>query len=210
MANIYLSSLFSCLVGVIRTVRCVPFSPIISAINAAQQDSSRAINTSPGPHTASTSSPRHSLMMEKKKNLMSFCPLSSSHSHNTMKKSQPAHRSSAHIMWEKIHLHQSIADVLEGVRGNDRCLSWSSTGTGFSRLHQGHWRWLCESIRARMQKGHFIWIHYKWIYILCLGPRTRFVSQCKYLSLNVDSSFFLAKKEKCFLRSTFLVLFFSW
>lgn len=66
MANIYLSSLFSCLVGVIRTVRCVPFSPIISAIKAAQQDSSGAINTSPGPHTASTSSPRHSLMMEKR------------------------------------------------------------------------------------------------------------------------------------------------
>lgn len=72
MANIYLSLLFPCLVGVIRTVRCVPFSPIISAINAAQQDSSRAINTSPGPHTASTSSPRHSLMMEK--NLMCFAP----------------------------------------------------------------------------------------------------------------------------------------
>lgn len=76
MANIYLSWLFPCLVGAIRTARCIPFAPIISAISEAQPDSSRAINTSPGPHTASTSSPRHSLMTGKKHNgfLLSFPP----------------------------------------------------------------------------------------------------------------------------------------
>lgn len=76
MANIYLSWLFPCLVGAIRTARCIPFAPIISAISEAQPDSSRAINTSPGPHTASTSSPRHSLMTGKKHNgfLLSFHP----------------------------------------------------------------------------------------------------------------------------------------
>ena len=210
MANIYLSSLFSCLVGVIRTVRCVPFSPIISAINAAQQDSSRAINTSPGPHTASTSSPRHSLMMEKKISCLFALFLPHILTTPWKKVSQLAEVAHTFSGGKKIHLHLSISDVLEGMRGNDRCLSWSSTGAGFCRLHQGHWSWLHKSIRARMQKGHFIWIHYKWIYILCLGPRTRFVSQCKYLSLNVDSSFFLAKKEKCFLCSTVSVLFFSW
>lgn len=200
MANIYLSSLFSCLVGVIRTVRCVPFSPIISAINAAQQDSSRAINTSPGPHTASTSSPRHSLMMEKKSNVF-LPPFFLTFSQNHEKKSASLQKLHIHLA-EKMHLHLSITHVLEGVRGNDRCLSDHPLAQVFCWLHQGHWRWLHKSIRARMQKGHFIRIHYKWIYILCLGPRTRFVSQCKYLSLNVDSSFFLAKKEKCFRRST--------
>jgi len=119
------------------------------------------------------------------------------------KKSASLQKFHTHLVG-KIHLHQSTGVVLKGVRGNDRCLSRSSTGTGFCRLHQGHRRWLRESIRARMQKGHFIWIHYKWIYILCLGPRTRFVSQCKYLSLNVDSSFLMAKKEKCFLAALFL------
>lgn len=124
MANIYLSSLFSCLVGVIRTVRCVPFSPIISAINAAQQDSNRAINTSPGPHTASTSSPRHSLMMGKKReNLMSFCPFffrTFSRSHEKKSASLP-----------KLHIHlaernafaASIRYILGAVWGHDRCPS---------------------------------------------------------------------------------------
>lgn len=70
MSNIYLSWLFLCLVGAIRTARCIPFAAIISAISGAQQDSSRAINTSLRPHTASTSSPRHSLMTGK--NTMGF------------------------------------------------------------------------------------------------------------------------------------------
>lgn len=121
MANIYLSSLFSCLVGVIRTVRCVPFSPIISAINAAQQDSNRAINTSPGPHTASTSSPRHSLMMEKKSNV--FLPLFS----RTFSRSHEKKLASL----QKLHIHlaegnafaASISYILGAVRGNDRCPS---------------------------------------------------------------------------------------
>lgn len=121
MANIYLSSLFSCLVGVIRTVRCIPFSPIISAINAAQQDSSRAINTSPGPHTASTSSPRHSLMTEKKSNVF-LPPFFLTFSQNHEKKSACLQKLHIHLA-EKIHLHLSISHVLEGVRGNDRCLS---------------------------------------------------------------------------------------
>lgn len=81
MANIYLSWLFACLVGAIRTARCIPFAHIISAISEAQPDSSRAINTSPGPHTASTSSPRHSLMTGKKHNgfLLSFPPFLLAH-----------------------------------------------------------------------------------------------------------------------------------
>lgn len=110
MANIYLSSLFSCLVGVIRTVRCVPFSPIISAINAAQQDSSRAINTSPGPHTASTSSPRHSLMMEKKSNvfLLSFF--------NTF--SQHHEKKSTGL--QKLHIHLAIKEERKEERERER------------------------------------------------------------------------------------------
>lgn len=120
MANIYLSSLFSCLVGVIRTVRCVPFSPIISAINAAQQDSSRAINTSPGPHTASTSSPRHSLMMEKKTNV--FLPLFLSHILTWKKVSQLAEVTHT-FSRKKNTFSPRISDDLEGVRGNDRCMS---------------------------------------------------------------------------------------
>lgn len=121
MANIYLSSLFSCLVGVIRTVRCIPFSPIISAINAAQQDSSRAINTSPGPHTASTSSPRHSLMMEKKSNVF-LPPFFLTFSQNHEKKSASLQKLHIHLA-EKNAFAPSISNVLEGVRGNDRCLS---------------------------------------------------------------------------------------
>lgn len=154
MANIYLSSLFSCLVGVIRTVRCVPFSPIISAINAAQQDSSRAINTSPGPHTASTSSPRHSLMMEKKSNV--FLPpffLTFSQHHEEEKKSASLQKLHIHLVKKrKMHFHLSISDILEGVRGNDRCLSRSSTDTGFCRLHQGHWRWLPDPLERECKK----------------------------------------------------------
>ena len=136
---------------------------------------------------------------------MSFCPLFfCTFPQHHEKKSASLQKSHVHLVSGKktTHLHLSISGVLEGARGNDRCPSWSLTGTGFCRLHQGHWRCLHKSIRGRMQRGHFIWIHYKWIYILCLGPRTRFVSQCKYLSLDVDSSFFPAKKEKCFPRST--------
>lgn len=121
MANIYLSSLFSCLVGVIRTVRCVPFSPIISAINAAQQDSNRAINTSPGPHTASTSSPRHSLMMEKKSNV--FLPLfSRTFSRSHEKKSASLQKLHIHLA-ERNASAASISYVLGAVKGNDRCPS---------------------------------------------------------------------------------------
>lgn len=137
MANIYLSSLFSCLVGVIRTVRCVPFSPIISAINAAQQDSSRAINTSPGPHTASTSSPRHSLMMEKKSNVF-LLPFFFTFSQQHEKKSASLQKLHIHLV-QKNTFAPKYQRRLRRCERNDRCLSWSSTGTGFRRLHQGHW-----------------------------------------------------------------------
>lgn len=121
MANIYLSLLFSCLVGVIRTVRCIPFSPIISAINAAQQDSSRAINTSLGPHMASTSSPRHSLMMEKKSNvflLLFFLTFSQHHE----KKSASLQKLHIHLT-KKATKHLKCQQQLRRCERNDRCLS---------------------------------------------------------------------------------------